>query len=144
VLLRRVAAVAPRYRSVAGEVRRRVAMTTKTEIVEARFCADPDAGAAAAMATDTRVGAGPIGEVVMTLNAVHRAMLVMRKTEDQWLTATQEGFTQGQRRASSYQHEQRGEGAEDDYQDQPRMPSEDESTEETRGLLSGTSLCPRP
>jgi len=129
---------------MAGEVRRRVAMTTKTEIVEARFCADPDAGAAAAMATDTRVGAGPIGEVVMTLNAVHRAMLVMRKTEDQWLTATQEGFTQGQRRASSYQHEQRGEGAEDDYQDQPRMPSEDESTEETRGLLSGTSLCPRP
>ena len=118
-------------------------MTTKTEVVEARFCADPDAGAATAMATDTRVGTSPIGEVVMTLNAVHRAMLVMRKTEDQWFTATQQRLTQTQRRASAHQQEQRGEAAEDDYQDQLRMSSEDESTE-AQGLLSWTSLCPRP
>ena len=69
-------------------------MTPETEVVKARFGTDPNGSAAAAMATDTRVGAGPIGEVVMTQNTVHRAMFVVRKAQDQWLAAAHEGFTQ--------------------------------------------------
>ena len=68
-------------------------MTPETELVKARLGTHPN-GAAAAMTTDTRVGAGPIGEVVMTLNTVHRAMFVVREAQDQWLATAYEGFTQ--------------------------------------------------
>ena len=86
--------VAPRDWPVTGQVFRRVAMTPETEIVKTRFGADPNGSAAAAMTTDTRVGAAPIGEVVMTLTTVHRALFVVRKAEDQWLATAHEGFTQ--------------------------------------------------
>jgi hypothetical protein len=76
-------------------------MTTETEVVKARFGADSNVSAAAAMTTDARVRTAAIGEVVMTLNAVHRAMFVMRKVEHQWLAAAQKRFTQRQGRASA-------------------------------------------
>ena len=69
-------------------------MTPETELVKARFGTDPNGSAAAAMTTDTRVGAAPIGEVVMTVKTVHRAVLVVGKTQDQWLATAHEGFTQ--------------------------------------------------
>ena len=65
-----------------AEVRRGVAVTTETEVVKARFGADPNDSAAAAMTTDARIFAALIGEVVMTLNAVHRPMLVVREPKD--------------------------------------------------------------
>ena len=77
-----MASVAPRRRPVTGEVRRGVAMTTETEVVKARFGADPNGSAAAAMTTDTRIFTAPIDEVVMTRNAVHRAVFLVRKTQD--------------------------------------------------------------
>jgi hypothetical protein len=61
-------------------------MTTETEVVKARFGADPNGSAAAAMTTDARIFAAPIDEVVMTCNAVHRAVFLVRKTQDQRLT----------------------------------------------------------
>ena len=69
-------------------------MTTETEVVKTRFGADLNDRAAAAMTTDARILAALIGEVVMTLNTVHRAMFVVRKAEDQWLATAHEGFTQ--------------------------------------------------
>ena len=75
-------------------------MTTETEVVKARFGADLNDGAGATMTTDARVCAAPIGEVVMTLNAVHRPMFVVRKAEDQWLVTAQKRFTQHQSRAA--------------------------------------------
>ena len=77
-----MAGVASRDRPVASEVRGRLAMTTETEVVEARFGADPNGSAGAAMTTDARILAGPIDEVMVTLNAVHRAMFVVRKAQD--------------------------------------------------------------
>ena len=62
----RMAAIAPRDRPVTDQVRRRVAMTTETEIVKARLGADSNLSAAAAMTTDARIAAALIGEVVMT------------------------------------------------------------------------------
>ena len=76
-----MARVAPRRRPVTGQVRRGVAMTTETEVVKARFGADPNGGAAAAMTTDARIFTAPIDEVVMTRDAVHRAMLLVRKAQ---------------------------------------------------------------
>jgi len=76
-------------------------MTTETEVVKARLGVNPNSRATAAMTTDARIGTAPIGEVVMTLNAVHLTMLVVRKPQDQGLTTTQERFTQGQSRASA-------------------------------------------
>ena len=105
-------------------------MTTETEVVKARFGADSNGSAAAAMTTDARIGTAPIGEVVMTLNTVHRAMFVVRKVEDQRLATAQERLTQGQNRATAHQCKQRDERAEHDCQHQPRMPSEHESAEE--------------
>ena len=124
-----MAGVAPHDGPVAGEVGRGVAMATETEVVEARFGANRNATAAAAMATDTRFRTGPIGEVMVALNAVHRAMLVMRKFHDHRLTTMQECFTQGQRRASAHQYEQCEQGAQYDREDQARMAPECESTE---------------
>ena len=96
-----MAGVAPSDRSVTGQARRGVAMTTETEVVKARFSADPNGSVAAAMATDARIATALIGEVVMTLNAVHRAMFVVRKAQDQRLTTAQERFTQGQSRSTT-------------------------------------------
>jgi len=138
-----MAGVAPRDRPVTRQVRRGVAMTTETEVVKARFGADPNGRAAAAMTTDARIGTAAIGEVVMTLNAVHRAMFVVRKAQGQRLTTTQERFAQGQSRATAQQCKQRDERAEDDCQHEPRMPSEHESAEEARRLLSRQSLGAR-
>ena len=74
--------VAPRDWPVTDQVRRRVAMTPETKVVKARFGTDPNGSAATAMTTDTRLGTALIGEVVMTLNTVHRAMFVVRKAQD--------------------------------------------------------------
>lgn len=71
-------------------------MTTETEVVKARLGADLNGRAAAAMTTDARIVAAAIVEVVMALNAVHRAMFVVREPKDQRFTTTQERFTQGQ------------------------------------------------
>ena len=69
-------------------------MTTETEVVKTRFGADLNDRAAAAMTTDARILAGPIDEVMVTLNAVHRAMFVVRKGEVQRITTAHERFTQ--------------------------------------------------
>ena len=61
-----MAGIAPRDRPVTDQVRRRVAMTTQTEVVKARLGTDSNLSAAAAMTTDARIGAALIGEVVMT------------------------------------------------------------------------------
>lgn len=116
-------------------------MTTETEVVKTRFGADPNVCSPAAMTTDARVGTAPIDEVVVTLNAVHLPMLVVRKAQDQWLTTPHERLTQRECRAAAQQQEQRTDGAEDDCQHEPRMPSEDECADEARGLLS--CLSPR-
>lgn len=142
-LKRRMAGVAPSDRPVTGQVRRRVAMTTETEVVKARFGADPNGSAAAAVTTDARIATALIGEVVMTLNAVHRAMFVVRKAQHQRFTTAQERFTQGQSRSTTQQCKQRDERAEDDCQHEPRMPSEHESAQEARRLLSRPSLGAR-
>ena len=84
-------------------------MTTETEVVKARFGANLNVRAAATMTTDARIRAAPIGKVVMTLNAVHRAVFVVRKPEDQRLATTQEWFAQGQSRATAQQCKQRDE-----------------------------------
>jgi len=118
-------------------------MTTKTEVMKARFGAGPNGSAAAAMTTDARIFTAAIGEVVMTLNAVHRAMFVVRKAQGQRLTTAQERFTQGQSCATAHQCKQRDERTEDDCQHEPRMPSEHESAEEARRLLSRPSLDAR-
>jgi hypothetical protein len=57
-------------------------MTPETKVVKARLGTNPNGSAATAMTADTRLGAAPIGEIVMTLNTVHRAMLVVRKAQD--------------------------------------------------------------
>jgi hypothetical protein len=82
-------------------------MTAETEVVKARFGAHLNGSATAAMTTDARVGTAAIGEVVMTFNAVHLAMFVVRKGQDQRLAAAQERLTQGESRAAAQQGEQR-------------------------------------
>ncbi len=71
-------------------------MAGETEVVEARFGADPNGSAMAAVTTDARILTGPIDEVMMAQDAVHRAMLVVREAQDQRFTTTQERFTQRQ------------------------------------------------
>ena len=90
-------------------MRGRVAMTPLTEIVKARLSADPDGNTAAAMTADARIGARAIGEVVMTLNAVHREMPVVREGQDQRLAARPEGLTQSQCSSGTQQRRQCGE-----------------------------------
>src|SRR5215469_3522339 len=82
LLQRRMASLAPRHRPVTGQVRRGLAMTAETEVVEARFGADPDGRAAAAVTTDARICPASIDEIVMTGNAVHRAMFLVRKAQN--------------------------------------------------------------
>lgn len=65
-------------------------MTAEAEVVKARFGADPKVRATTAMTTDAGIGTRAIDEVVMTLNAVHLAMFVVRKVHDQSLTSAQE------------------------------------------------------
>jgi hypothetical protein len=127
---RRMAGVAPCHRSLTGQVRRGIAMTTETEVVKARFDTDPNISAAAPMTTDARIVTRAIREVVMTLNAVDRAMFVVREVEDQRLATAQERFTQSQSRAIAHQRKQRDERSEDDCQEEPRMSTERESGEE--------------
>ena len=69
-------------------------MTTEAEVMKARLGAHPNGSTAAAMTADTRVATGPVDEIVMTLNTVHRAMFVVREAQDQWLATAYEGFTQ--------------------------------------------------
>ena len=102
-----MADVAPGNRPVTAQVRRGIAMTAETEVMKACFGADFNGCAAATMTTDARILAAQIGEVVMALNAVHRAMFVVRKPEDQRLITLQERFTQGQSRATARQCKQR-------------------------------------
>jgi hypothetical protein len=64
--------------------------------VKTRFGAHPNVSAAAAVTADARIRAGLIGEVVVTVNAVHLAMFVVRKIQDQPITTGQERFTQGE------------------------------------------------
>lgn len=76
-------------------------MASETAVVKARFGADPNGSAMAAMTTDARILTSPIDEVVMTQDAVHRAMLVVREAQDQRFTTAQERFTQRQSRTAA-------------------------------------------
>jgi hypothetical protein len=118
-------------------------MTAEAEVVKARFGAQLNNSAAAAMTTDARVSTAAIREVVMTLDAVHCAVLVVRKVNDQPLTTAEERFTQRQSCAASQQCEERDERAKDNCQHEPRMPSERESAEEVPPVLSRLSLGAR-
>ena len=82
-------------------------MTAETEVMKACFRTDSNLSAAAAMTTYTGLGAALVGEVVMTKNAVHRAMLVMRKVQGQTLTAGQERLPQRQSAARAHHCGQR-------------------------------------
>ena len=94
-------------------------MTTETEVMKACFGADPNSSAIAAMTADTRVGTAAINEVVVALDAVHGAMFVVRKVQNQRLTTPQEWFTQRQCRATAQHGKQGDERDEDDGEDQP-------------------------
>ena len=118
-------------------------MATETEIMKTRLGADPNGSAAAAVATEARIFTAPIGEVVMTMNAVHRAMFVVGKTKNQRFTAMQERFTQGQSRAATQQCKQHDQRGEDDRQYEPRMPPKREADPVTRGLRIRMSLGAR-
>jgi hypothetical protein len=89
-------------------------MTTETEVMKACFGADPNGGAMAAMTTDTRVGTAAIDEVVVTLNAVHGAMFVVGKAQNQRLTTPQEWFAQRQCCATA-QHGKQGDQRDEDH-----------------------------
>ena len=110
-------------------------MATETEVVKTRFGAHPKVCPAAAMTTDARIGASAIDEVVVTLNAVHLPVPVVRKAQDQWFTTPHKWLTQGECRAATQQQKQRTDGAKDDCEHEPRMPSEDECANRARGRL---------
>ena len=101
--------VASGDRPVSGQIRGRVTMATEAEVVKARLGAGPKVRAAAAMTADARALAAPIHEVVMTLGASHRAVLVVRKVQNQSLAAEHERFAQSQARSRVQQCRQRGE-----------------------------------
>jgi len=110
-------------------------VTAETEVVKTRFGADPKVHSAAAMTTDARIGTGPIDEVVMALNAVHLPMPVVRKAQDQGLTTPHERLMQSECRAATQQQKQRTDGAKDDCEHEPRMPSEDECADKAQRRL---------
>jgi hypothetical protein len=141
---RRMTGVAPGDRPVTAQVRRGVTMTAETEIVKTRFGTDTNVSAAAAMTTDAGIRPASIGEVVMTLDAVHLAMIVVRKAQDQRLTTPHERFTEGESRATAHQGKQRNERAEHDSQHEPRMPPEHEPAGAEGRLLSRNSRGARP
>ena len=89
-------------------------MTTETEVMKACFGADPNGCATATMTADTRVGTASIDEVVMALNAVHRAMFVVGKAQNQGLTTPQEWFAQRQCCATA-QHGKQGDHRDEDH-----------------------------
>ena len=91
-------------------------MTTETEVVKTRFGADLNDRAAAAMTTDARILAALIGEVVMALNTVHRAMLVVGKAQNQGISTPHEWLTQRQCCAAAQHCQQGNERDEDDGQ----------------------------
>ena len=107
-------------------------MTTETEVVKTRFRADPNHRPAAAMTADARLLAAPVDVVVMTVNALHGAVFVVREVYGEPLTTAQERLAHRQRHPSMQQSEQYDERADDDAEDQPRMPPEREPGEERR------------
>ena len=77
-------------------------MTTETEVVKACFDPDSNLRAAAAMTAYAGLGAALVGEVVMTQNAVHRAMFVMREVQRQALATAQERLPQRESTAGAH------------------------------------------
>lgn len=122
-----MAGAAARNRPMAAHVPRRIPVAAETKVMKAGFGADSKVCSAAAMTTDTGTGPAPVDEVVMTQNAVHLAMFVVRKAQDQRLAAPHERFAECERGASAHQCEQRNECADDDYQHEPGMPSENQA-----------------
>ena len=104
-------------------------MATETEIVKACLGAGTKVGPAAAVTADARAGPASISEVVMALNAVHLAMFVVRKAQDQRLAAAYERLTEGESRSTTRQCKQRDERTQDDREHEPRVPSEYEAAE---------------
>ncbi len=102
-------------------------MTTAAELVKARLGANLNDSAAAAMATDAGISTGAIGKVVMTLNAVHRAVAVVWKAHEQGLTSVQHRFAQGARSTSRQQCQQRRERTQDYGKHEPGMTPEHQS-----------------
>jgi hypothetical protein len=94
-------------------------MTTKAEVVKASFGAYLNVRAAAPMTTDAGALPAPIDVIVVTLNAVHRAMFVVGEVQNQPITARHERFPQSQGRASPHQGNQRDKRAEYDGQHKP-------------------------
>ena len=91
-------------------------MTTEAEVMKARLGAHPNGSTAAAMTADTRVATGPVHEIVMTLNTVHRAMLVVGKAQNQGISTPHEWLTQRQCCAAAQHCQQGNERDEDDGQ----------------------------
>lgn len=135
-----MAAGAFRDRPVSGQASGRIAMTSETEIVKARLGAHPNGGAVAAVTTDARLLTAPIDVVVMTLNAVHCTVFVVREVQGQPLTAAQERLAQSQGGAIGQQCKQHNDRAEDHGQHKPRVPPEHEPADETPALLSRLTL----
>jgi hypothetical protein len=111
-------------------------MASEAEIVKACLGAGTKVGAAAAVTADARTRSASIGEVVMALDAVHLAMFVVRKAQNQRLTAPYERLTEGESRSTACQGKQRDQRTEDDRQHEPRMPPEYQPAEEMRRLPS--------
>ena len=80
---RHMAGLAAGCRAVMFELRRRVAMASQAEVVKARLGTDQDRRSAAAVTTDAGVAAGPIAEVMVTLDAIDLAVFVVRKVDCQ-------------------------------------------------------------
>ena len=123
---------ATRDRPGAGQVRRGIAMTTETEVVKTRFRPDPNRRAAAAMTADAGLRAAPIDVVVMTLNALHGAVFVVGKVYGEPFSAAQERLAHRHSHATMQQSKQGDERAEDDTEDESRMPPEHEPGGERR------------
>ena len=82
-------------------------MTTEAEIVKARLGSDQQVWAAATVTTDARAGAASIGEAVMTQDAVHCTMFVVRKSQHQRIATTHKRFAHDQSRAVAHQGQER-------------------------------------
>lgn len=118
-------------------------MTAQTEIVKSCFDSDQKVGTATAMTTDARSGTAPISKVVVTCNAIHRAMLVVWESQHQRIAAADKRLTHDQCRAVAHQCEQREERAENQRQDELRMPSEHQPAGESGWSLRRPSPIPR-
>ena len=105
-------------------------MAPEAEVMEARLGPDHNSRTLTAMAADAGTFSASIGKVVVTHDAVHLAMLVVRKAQYQRFGSAHERLTQRQSRSIGQQQKQRHEGTENQHRDEPRMPSEYESTKE--------------